>query len=168
VRWIVAGYTVGLIGFSSVRLLASAFHAFQDYRTPLRASIAAITTSAVLALALALPFRESIYATVGLGIASAIGSYVNLSILLGGLHKRLGVLFTPAMWASTARVALAAAVATLGAYPIRQLLAERHYLITAAGTLSAFGGIFLIIAYATGSQEAARWLRKLRVVRRSP
>jgi putative peptidoglycan lipid II flippase len=169
VHAIVAGYSIGLIGFSSVRLLASGFHALQDYRTPLRASIAAITTSAVLALSLALPYRHSLYATVGVAIGSAIGSYLNLAMLSRGLRARLGPLFTPAMRRSTSRVLAATGAATIAAWPVRAYLLDNvHFLLTAAGTLAMFGGIFLLVAHATGSQEAARWLRTFRVVRRPP
>jgi putative peptidoglycan lipid II flippase len=166
VHWIVAGFSIGLVGFSSVRLLASAFHALQDYRTPLRSSLAAITTSAILALSLALPFRDSLYATAGIAVGSALGSYVNLALLARGLRRKIGPLFTAAMWAGALRIGAVALVATAAAYPVRFLLRDAHYVVTAAGTLAAFGGIFLVAAYATGSQEAERWLRSLRVVRR--
>ena len=175
VHWVLAAYAIGLTGYSSVKLLASAHYAFNDYRTPLRASIYAIITSAVLALALALPFRHSVRAAAGIALGSALGSYVNLALLAAGLRTRLGPLYTRAMWAGTVRIVGATALATVVALGARIALesagdlapAWRPYLI-AAGTLLVFGGIFLIAAYAAGSQEAARWLRTFRVVRRRP
>lgn len=175
VHWVLAAYAIGLVGYSSVKLLASAHYAFNDYRTPLRASVFAIITSAVLALALALPFRHSLRGAAGIALGSALGSYVNLVLLAGGLRKRLGPLYTGAMWNGTTRIVGAAAIAAAAAFAVRLGLEGaggipdrwRVYVV-AFGTLAAFGGIFLVAAYAAGSQEAARWLRSLRVVRRSP
>jgi putative peptidoglycan lipid II flippase len=175
VHWILGAYAVGLVGFSSVKLLASAHYAFNDYRTPLRASLVAIGTSAALAVALAVPMRHSLFGAAGIALGSALGSYVNLAMLGRGLRARLGPLYTGAMWRGTFRVAGATAVAAAGAYPVRALLTESSRLpervgiyVVALGTLAAFAGIFIVAAYAAGSQEAARWLRPLGVVRRSP
>ena len=175
VHRILAAYAVGLIGFSSVKLLASAHYAFNDYRTPLRASIVAIVTSAVLALALALPLRHSLVGAAGIALGSALGSYVNLSVLAAGLHRKLGPLYTRAMWHGTFRVLGATTAAAVGAWLVRGWMTSalalperaRGYVV-ALGTLAVFGGIFLVVAYAAGSQEAARWLRPLGVVRRPP
>ncbi len=174
VHWVLAAYAVGLIGYSSVKLLASAHYAFNDYRTPLRASVFAIITSAILAVALALPYRHSLRAAAGIALGSALGSYVNLVLLATGLRRRLGPLYSGAMWKGTARIALATAIATIGGVLVRFGLEAsiaipqrwRPYAV-ALGTLAAFGGIFLVAAYAAGSSEAARWLRSLRIVRRS-
>jgi putative peptidoglycan lipid II flippase len=175
VHWILGAYAVGLVGFSSVKLLASAHYAFNDYRTPLRASLVAIATSAVLAIALAVPMRHTLLGAAGIALGSALGSYVNLAMLGQGLRARIGPLYTGSMWRGTFRVAGATAVAAAGAYPVRVLLTESSRLperariyVVALGTLAAFAGIFIIVAYAAGSQEAARWLRPLGVVRRSP
>ena len=175
VHWVLAAYAIGLVGYSSVKLLASAHYAFNDYRTPLRASVFAIITSAILALALALPFRHSLRGAAGIALGSALGSYVNLLLLAGGLRRRLGPLYSGVMWTGTARIIGAAAIASGVAYIVRRGLEGvggipdrwRVYVV-ALGTLAAFGGIFLIAAYAAGSQEAARWLRTLRVIRRPP
>jgi putative peptidoglycan lipid II flippase len=174
VHWVLAAYGLGLVGYASVKLLASAHYAFNDYRTPLRASVLAIGTSAILALALALPFRHSLRAAAGIALGSALGSYVNLAVLATGLRRRLGPLYSGDMWKGTARIVGATAVAALGAFLVRRGLEGagvperwRPYIV-ALGTLTVFGGIFLVAAYAAGSQEAARWLRSLRVVRRAP
>jgi putative peptidoglycan lipid II flippase len=175
VHWVLAAYAIGLTGYASIKLLASAHYAFNDYRTPLRASVLAIVTSAVLALALALPFRDSVRAAAGIALGSALGSYVNLALLTAGLRRRLGPLYTRDMWTGTLRIVGATALATTVAFGVRVGLEQADVIratwrpyATAIGTLLAFGGIFLIAAYAAGSQEAARWLRTFRVVRRKP
>ena len=175
VHWVLGAYAVGLVGFASVKLFASAHYAFNDYRTPLRASLVAIGTSAALALAFALPLRDSLLGAAGIALGSALGAYVNLALLGNGLRRHLGSLSTPAMWRGTLRVLGATAVAAAGAYPVRLLLSRSDALperfrmhVAALGTLAVFGGIFIVVAYAAGSHEAARWLRPLGVVRRPP
>jgi putative peptidoglycan lipid II flippase len=175
VHWVLAAYAIGLVGYSSVKLLASAHYAFNDYRTPLRASVFAIITSAILALSLALPFRHSLRGAAGIALGSALGSYVNLALLAVGLRKRVGPLYDAVMWKGTLRIIGATAIASAVAYPVRRVLETASFIpdrwrpyVVALGTLAAFGGIFLVAAYAAGSLEAARWLRSLRVVRRAP
>ena len=175
VHRILAAYAVGLIGFSSVKLLASAHYAFNDYRTPLRASVVAIVTSAVLAVSLALPLRHSLIGAAGIALGSALGSYVNLTVLAAGLRRKLGPLYTRAMWNGTARVVGATAAAAVAGWLVRGWLSTAFSLpertrgyVVALGTLGTFGGIFIVVAYAAGSREAARWLRPLGVVRRPP
>ena len=175
VHWVLAAYAVGLVGFASVKLLASAHYAFKDYRTPLRASLVAIATSAILAIALAVPMRHSLVGAAGIALGSAIGAYVNLALLARGLRRHIGPLYTWTMARGTLRVVGATALAAAAAYPVRLLLGQwvgvperfRIYIV-ALGTLATFGGIFIIVAYAAGSHEAARWLRPLGVVRRPP
>jgi putative peptidoglycan lipid II flippase len=179
-----AAYGVGLIGYTTVRLLASAFYAMQDYRTPLRASVTAIVTSGILAFAFAWPRRHDpdLIGVAGIALGSAIGAYVNFAVLAHGLRGRLGRLFTGQMWWGTARIVAAAAAAAVVAQLARTglqsdgvtrwiaatPLASMPHLVVATGTLLVFGGIFLLSAYAAGSQEAARWLRAVHLVRRPP
>jgi putative peptidoglycan lipid II flippase len=95
-------------------------------------------------------------------------------LLAGGLRRRLGPLSTHAMWVGTARIVGASAIAAAGASGARIGLEQLDVIpdrwrvyVVALGTLAAFGGIFLLAAYIAGSQEAARWLRTFRIVRRS-
>ena len=165
VHWILGAYAVGLVGFSSVKLLSSAFYAMQDYRTPLRASLLSILTGTIASVAFALPLRESQYGAAGLALGAALGSYVNLAVLAGSLRRRLGALYTPTMWSSTARTAAATAVAAVAAFPVRWLLREHSVALAAVATLPLFTLIFLLLAQHWGSGEASRWLRRLHLTR---
>ncbi len=165
VHWILAAFAVGLIGFSSVKLLASAYYAMQDYRTPLRSALRAIIVGTAAALAVALPFRESPLSPAGLALGAAIGAYVNLFFLARGLRQRLGTLYTPLMRRGTVRIVASSVIALVLALPVRWLLRDVHVAVTATATLPVFGVLFLIAAWRGGSQEAARWLRRLRLVR---
>ena len=164
VHMVLAGYALGLVSFGSVKLLGSAYYALQDYRTPLRASIMSITVSAVAAVSIAVPLRASPFATAGIAVGSALGSYVNLAVLARGLQAKLGALYTPAMWRGTRRICMAtmlAAIAGTAARLVHQEFAPMlHVRIAALPVLAIFGVTYLVSAWWMGSAEAARWVRR--------
>ncbi|MBC8085764.1 MAG: murein biosynthesis integral membrane protein MurJ [Phycisphaerae bacterium] len=160
VHAVLAAYAVGLVSYGSVKLLSSVHYALQDYKTPLRASVASLVTSAIIALVCVWPFRTSMYGAVGIALGSAIGSYVNLAVQVRGLRGRLGALYTAAMWTGTRRIIVATLAAALAAAPLRFWLGSDRPLVAAPPTLAAFGITYLVVAWLMGSGEAARWLRR--------
>jgi putative peptidoglycan lipid II flippase len=74
----------GLFFFSAVNILARAFYALHDIRTPMKISIFCLCLNLVFALILVQRFRE-----VGLGVANSISSVFNASLLLYALRKKL-------------------------------------------------------------------------------
>lgn len=78
-------YSLGLIGFTGVKILAPGFFARQDTRTPVRIALWAMGVNVVLNLALILPLAH-----VGLALATSIAALVNAGLLLLSLH-RIGV-----------------------------------------------------------------------------
>lgn len=73
-------YSLGLIGFTGVKILAPGFFARQDTRTPVRIALWAMGVNVVLNLALILPLAH-----VGLALATSIAALVNAGLLLRGL-----------------------------------------------------------------------------------
>jgi putative peptidoglycan lipid II flippase len=142
-----------------VKLLASAYYALQDYRTPLRASLSSLAVSAFASIALAYPLRAGKWGAAAIALGSAIGAFVNLAVLVRGLHTRLGALYTPAMWLGSRRIAFAAAGATALAVPVRWVVRDWHPLAGGPPTLAVFGVAYLVLAWWMGSREAARLLR---------
>ena len=163
VHWVLAGYAVGLVSFGSVKLMASAYFALQDYRTPLRASTLSIVVSGVGAVAFAYLLRNSSFAAAGIAFGAALGSYVNLTVLLRGLRQRLGPLYTREMWIGTGRIVLATLIAVavgLGmSFLQRSMFPGAHPRIAGPPILLAFAVTYLVVAWLRGSHEAARWLR---------
>lgn len=81
-------YSFGLIGFILVKILAPAFYARKDMKTPVRIAVVALVTNTVLNLAFIVPFAH-----VGLAAATSISAFVNGGLLYWYLTKQ-GV-FTP-------------------------------------------------------------------------
>lgn len=164
VHIVLAAFAVGMGSFASVKLLASCHYALQDYKTPLRASLTSIAVSAVASLALAYVLRRTTYAAAGIALGTSLGSYTNLSILMGGLRARLGTIYTPGMWYGTRRIvvaALAATVVGVAAMLLQQAVAPTlHPRLAGLPVLGAFALTYLAVAWWMGSAEAARWLRR--------
>ena len=70
-------YALGLAGFILVKVLAAAFHARQDTRTPVRIALRALGANAVLNLLLVWPLAHA-----GLALATSLASLLNAALLL--------------------------------------------------------------------------------------
>jgi len=74
----------GLLFFSAVNILARAFYALDDIKTPMKISIFCLFINLGFALLLVERFRE-----VGLGAANSISAVFNAGLLLYALRKKL-------------------------------------------------------------------------------
>ena len=80
----VIGLAPGLIAFSMVNILARAFYATGDTKTPMRISVVCLSLNVAITLSLIIPFRE-----LGLGVANAITATLNAGLLVFALRKRV-------------------------------------------------------------------------------
>jgi len=76
--------TPGLVAFSMVNILARAFYALGDLKTPMKISVFCLAVNAVLSVALVWQFRQA-----GLAAANSATSLVNVALLLFALRKKL-------------------------------------------------------------------------------
>ncbi|MFM2295296.1 MAG: putative peptidoglycan biosynthesis protein MurJ [Verrucomicrobiota bacterium] len=77
----------GLIAFSIVNILARAFFALGDMRTPMKVSVFCLVLNLILAITLVWKLKQS-----GLAIANTITSLVNVGLLTFALRKKLKTL----------------------------------------------------------------------------
>jgi putative peptidoglycan lipid II flippase len=99
------GYALGLAGYAGIKVLAPAFYALGDTRTPMLVSILSITTNYVLNWTFV---RALGFGHLGLALATsavALGNFVLLYLLL---HRRIG-----SLGAHTGRTFVRIVVATL-------------------------------------------------------
>ncbi|MDX1696381.1 MAG: lipid II flippase MurJ, partial [Ketobacteraceae bacterium] len=95
-------YSLGLLGFMLVKVLAPGFFARQDTRTPVKIGIIAMVSNMVFNLILIFPLAHA-----GLALATSLSAFVNAGLLLIGL-RREGVYHKSPGWpAFTARLLLA-------------------------------------------------------------
>jgi putative peptidoglycan lipid II flippase len=83
----------GLVAFSMVNILARAFYALGDLKTPMKISVFCLALNAVLAVALVWQFRQA-----GLAVANTCTSIVNVTLLFFALRKKLAKLELGDLW----------------------------------------------------------------------
>jgi putative peptidoglycan lipid II flippase len=101
----------GLVAFSSVNILARAFYALGDVKTPMKVSIACLAFNFLLAAALIFPLKQG-----GLGLANTATSIGNVWLLLYLLRQKLTPLELKPLRATFLPLAVAGALAGLMAW----------------------------------------------------
>ena len=144
-----AFFLLGLPAHASIAVLARAFYARQDTRTPVAAAVLAVAVNTTLGLLLVGPLDLP-----GLALAIAAGAWVEAAVLLGALGRRvptfdaIGVLWMLAT--SIAAAVAAAAVTALVATALGDLLepgsAKPAILIGASLATLAGGAAYLAIS----------------------
>ena len=76
-------YAIGLPAYVLSRVFSTAYFAREDTSTPVRFAIICAVINTILALALILPLKH-----VGIALATGITAWVNLALLMWGLHKK--------------------------------------------------------------------------------
>ena len=76
-------YAIGLPAYVLSRVFSTAYFAREDTKTPVRFAVICAIINTVLALALITPLRH-----VGIALATGITAWVNLALLMHGLHKK--------------------------------------------------------------------------------
>jgi putative peptidoglycan lipid II flippase len=164
---ILAGSALGLSAGTQGRLLASAFYALGDPRSPLRAALVRVAITGALGWLFALPMRDALgydptWGAFGLTASAGFAAWIEFLLLRRWLVQRIGQVAIPV------RLGLGALAAALAAGALG-LAAER--LATAAGAqvwlsalaaIGVFGVAYLGAMAAARVPEAAAFTRRLR------
>lgn len=142
-------FSVGLVGFSFVKILAPAYFAREDTRTPVKIGLVALAVNFVLSVGLVTGLMRSGYAAThaGLALAISISAMLNALLLYRGL-RRDGIIFRSAAWARLLpKIGLASVVMTLCIMSVQRPLAwwiEASMFLRAGWlTLSIGVGVFV-------------------------
>lgn len=95
-------YSLGLLGFMSIKVLASAYFSRQDTRTPVRYGIISMLSNVVFNFILIVPLAH-----VGLALATSMSAFINAGLLLFGVLKSKIFHFQRSWWQFMARILLA-------------------------------------------------------------
>ena len=128
VRWGLGAYALGLVATGLTKLFASAFHALQDTRTPVKYAMAGVGTGILIGAATALWMEDrgfGLRAAAGLVFGSSVGAWVNLVLLMRGLGRRGAGGWFRAVRRSLGRMAAGAGLAGGAFLAIRWLLGSR-------------------------------------------
>jgi putative peptidoglycan lipid II flippase len=102
-----AAYACGLVAYAGVKIVAPAFYALDDARTPARVSVVSIAVNYALNYTLV---RVLHFGHVGLALSTSAVATVNFLWLFALLRRRIGGVHGRRLRASGARIAAAAAV----------------------------------------------------------
>ena len=148
-------YSLGLLAFILIKVLAPAYYARQDTRTPVRIGVIAMATNMVLNLALILPLQHA-----GLALATSVAAYINAYLLWRGLH-RAGIYRPAAGWwrlflQVTGACAVMAVVLLLGAGAIDSWFGQGHMqrALRLAVWICAGVASYFTVLYAAGLRPA--------------
>jgi putative peptidoglycan lipid II flippase len=101
----------GLVAFSAVNVLARAFFALGDTKTPMKISLVCLALNLMLAAILIGPLKQG-----GLGIANTVTSVVNVGLLFFALRKKLGKLEMASLKSTIRPLVLGALLACVAAW----------------------------------------------------
>ncbi len=109
-------FSLGLLGFILVKVLAPGYYARQDTRTPVRVGVISMFTNIVLNLVFVIPLATTGFRAphAGLALATSIAAFVNAGLLLRGL-RGIGVYRAQPGWPMLA-LRIGAACAAMGAF----------------------------------------------------
>ncbi len=103
-----AFYAFGLVGHSVVEIVARAFYALHDTRTPVLITFGGVGLNVLLSLLLIAPLGFG-----GLAAANTIATLVEMALMVWLVARRLGGLEWPQLWSTVFRSMLATAAMAL-------------------------------------------------------
>jgi len=154
-----AAYAVGLIPFVLIRSAVATFYARKDTATPVKASLTGLTINMGLKLLL-----MGAFAQIGLALATAVGAWVNLLLVLG-FAVRAGYLeLNRELWQSLLRFAASGVVLAAALWGVARFAASHFEAIrfrdeTTLLLLIGVGGV--VYAASVLLLFGPRWLRGL-------
>ncbi|HEC33747.1 MAG TPA: murein biosynthesis integral membrane protein MurJ [Chloroflexi bacterium] len=165
VAWALAFYALGLVGHAGVEIVARAFYALHDTRTPVWVSGLAMGLNVLLSLTLPTVFVwAGLPPHAGLALANSAATLLEMIGLLALLRPRLGGLAGRALAASVARSGLAAAVMASVLVVWQRAAEGTATLVVGGGGVALGAGVYLAAAVLLGVEElrAVSWLLRSR------
>lgn len=148
-------YTFGLLSCCLIKILANAFYALQDTKTPLKSMAAAVLLNVILSLLLMGPLGIG-----GLTLASSLSATVNLGLLYYFLRKKIGAPDEGALAAGFLKALGASGVMGIFVWFFRARLLEplagasiQVQGLSLAGGIASSVLVYVTAAYALGMEE---------------
>ncbi len=147
-------YSGGLLGLILVKVLAPAFYARQDIRTPVKVAMGTLVITQLMNLAFVGPLAHA-----GLALATGLGSCINAGVLYYLLHKRAIHVPLPGWGAFLGKLVVAVSVMAA----VLWFVAGEPQRWQAASAMMRLAGLLGVVALGAGVYFAALWLMGFRV-----
>jgi putative peptidoglycan lipid II flippase len=149
-----ACYAIGLAGYSAIKILAPAFYALKDARTPMIISLLSIAINFVMNWSLVGVLQER-----GLALSTSAVALLNFALLYFLMQKRINGIEGRKTAAAITKIILASAVMALVCWVVSQgvyrFAGDNRIarIINVIASVSAGAGVFYIAAYWLGVEE---------------
>ena len=148
---VLAAYSIGLLGQSTVRLFASGFYAMRDTRTPVRIAVLSLVMSTLLSW-----FFMRRLGPAGIAFGSSIAWTFNTALHLYDLDKRIGTILQRTDWRTLGVVAAAALIAAGLAVAGDSLMTTSRPILRGIAVLGIFGVAYGALTLAFRHPDAIR------------
>lgn len=143
----------GLLAFSVVNILARAFYALGDTRTPTKISIFCLALNLALVGLFVRPLEQA-----GMGLANTMTSAVNMVLLLYALNRKLGKLEFVKLWTSLPALLGAGAVTGSVAWVAMGVWERR---LGHPGLAGRLGAVFVPASLGLGAYLLLTWILRI-------
>jgi putative peptidoglycan lipid II flippase len=160
VAWALLWYGAGLVGHAMVEILARAFYALHDTKTPVIVGATAMALNVCLSLAFTALFQQwNLIPLGGLALANSLATAIEMVGLLVLMRRRLigleeGRLFTGAWQAGAATLVMGAVI-----WVWLQLASALTTWLIVAGAMALGGALYGSVLWLMGADEARLVLR---------
>ena len=155
VAWALLWYTVGLLGHSVVEIVARAFYALHDTKTPVLVGAVAMSLNLVFSLAFSALFTWLGWMPHGgLALANSLATFLEMVGLLVFMRRRLGGLEGKRIITGLAQAGAATLVMSVGLWIWLQYTSSLPVWVIVLGGVSLGGLLYVSIVLALGVGEA--------------
>ncbi|RME46475.1 MAG: hypothetical protein D6791_08180 [Chloroflexi bacterium] len=147
-------YAVGLFAHATVEIVARAFYALHDTKTPVMIGLSAMAVNILLSLMLIRPLSFG-----GLALANTIATFGEMLVLLWLMRRRLGTIDAPRLASSGLRILLAAGLMAAVLLSFTRGLPAVDPLVITFGGISIGAVLYIGVTMLVGSDEINAVLR---------
>src|SRR5882724_1478649 len=128
-------FSVGLVAYAAIKIIAPTFYALGDSRTPMYVAIGSIIVNGGTDYLFAIVFGMK---TAGLALSTSTVALCNFFLLLALMRRKIGRLEVSTLLRSLIKVAAASAVMTAAAYATHRFCESNRYIDMLASMTVAF------------------------------
>jgi putative peptidoglycan lipid II flippase len=143
-----SAFALGLIGHSGVEILARAFYALHDTKTPVLLGVVAL----IINLALSVALIDTLQVT-GLALANTVAVSIEMVLLIAVIRRRLGGLDDRHVALSALKTTAAAVLMGLVVWGFLTLTESAGAVVRAVGGMIVGAGVFFVGAWLLRSEE---------------
>jgi putative peptidoglycan lipid II flippase len=142
--WALDFFSIGLFAYAAVKILASAFYAYQNTRVPVIIAGVCVALNVILNIVF---IKFTPMGVGGLALATAIASWVNALALFTLLRKKIGLLGGRRIFVTTAKSALGCmAMALFCRFAMHQSELLRPLTVRLSVAIAGGSGVYLLFA----------------------